>query len=185
MTVWWTADLHLNHRKISTYAKRPFSSIEEMNEVLINNWNNLVKPNDLVYCLGDIGFYKKFTIQEVKNQLNQLNGEIILIQGNHDCDKVINSGRFKEVHKLLTIFVHDEDVLSSMTRKVILCHYPLRSWESSHRGSFSFHGHSHGSLLPLGNSIDVGIDCFNYFPISYEQIKQRMKDNQGVVNVSK
>lgn len=54
VTIWFTSDLHLNHSKIIEYCNRPFSNIEEMNEMLINNWNSVVKPKDIVFCLGDI-----------------------------------------------------------------------------------------------------------------------------------
>ena len=56
MDIWFTSDSHFGHRNIITYSSRPFSSVEEMDETLIQNWNSVVKPNDLIFNLGDVFF---------------------------------------------------------------------------------------------------------------------------------
>lgn len=78
--IYLIADTHFSHENIIKYCNRPFNDIDEMNNEMINNWNNIVKKDDIVYHLGD------FTIDsdDLKNLVNKLNGEIYFIRGNHD-----------------------------------------------------------------------------------------------------
>ena len=75
------SDTHFNHSNIIKYCSRPFSNIEEMNKVIIDNWNNIVDKEDTVYHLGDFGFGTK---EELKEIFDKLNGKKYLIMGNHD-----------------------------------------------------------------------------------------------------
>lgn len=79
---YYTSDIHFGHNKIINFEKRPFKSVEEMDNTIINNWNNKIKPTDEVYILGDFTFYKGEKTNEI---LRQLNGSKYLIIGNHDC----------------------------------------------------------------------------------------------------
>ena len=81
MKIFVTADTHFNHENIIKYCDRPFKDVHEMNEVIINNWNELVGKEDVVYHLGDYGFGTKEKLQEI---FNRLNGKKYLIMGNHD-----------------------------------------------------------------------------------------------------
>ena len=81
--IYYTSDLHLCHENIIRLCNRPYKTIEEMNEDLINRWNKKVKPNDVVYVLGDF-FFKQQDSKYVSSVLKRLNGEKILIKGNHD-----------------------------------------------------------------------------------------------------
>ena len=76
-----TSDTHFSHKNIIKYCNRPFSSVEEMNSVLTDNWNSIVSKDDLVIHLGDFSFGR--TIESIKNHLDKLNGNKILILGNH------------------------------------------------------------------------------------------------------
>jgi calcineurin-like phosphoesterase family protein len=177
--VWFTSDLHLNHKNIIKYCNRPFISTQEMNEKLIENWNSVVKPDDHVFNLGDFCFGEVKQWQEFRNQLN---GKITLIKGNHD--KLQNGqiqSLFDGVYDYLKISVKDEDTKDGW-QKIILCHYALRTWEGFHRKSFSLYGHSHGTLPDDPNllSIDVGVDCHEYKPISYNEVKEIMKKKNFV-----
>lgn len=176
MTTWFTSDLHLGHANIIKYSKRPFSSVEEMDQMLISNWNSVVGEKDSVYIVGDFAFYKDQ--QKTLDTLQRLNGvEKHLIFGNHDrylkswvLEKFTSATPYKE------IYVQDLE-LPTQKQFIVLCHYAFRVFNKSHYGSWNLYGHSHGSLPddPRIRSLDVGVDCWNYTPASYEQIKERMK----------
>ena len=76
--IYFTSDLHFSHYNIIKYCNRPFESVDKMNNILINNWNKIVKENDEVYILGDI------TLGDNEKYLNRLKGSKYLIKGNHD-----------------------------------------------------------------------------------------------------
>ena len=83
MAIYFTSDLHFGHQSVLTkFEHRPFKNVEEMNEELIRRWNNKVQKGDLVYVLGDM--FWKGDCDFVQDTLKRLNGQIILIKGNHD-----------------------------------------------------------------------------------------------------
>ena len=81
MKIFVTADTHFNHENIIKYCNRPFKDVNEMNEVIINNWNSVVSKDDIIYHIGDYGFGTK---DELKEIFDKLNGKKYLIMGNHD-----------------------------------------------------------------------------------------------------
>jgi calcineurin-like phosphoesterase family protein len=168
MTIFVTADTHFNHDNIRKYCDRPFDSVEEMNRRMIENWNNRVQSGDDVYHLGDFGWGSHASLHNI---LDQLNGRIYFIRGNHDKSiKKALADRFvwvKDYHELTT---HGYP-------KICMFHYPLRTWRSKHHGSYCLHGHSHGKLpAPPGElTVDVGVDVWNYSPVSLEEIKEHME----------
>ncbi len=161
--VFFTADTHFGHANIIKYCKRPFSSAQEMDEMLIRNWNDTVEPGDTVYHLGDFAFDR-----HPEKYLNRLNGVKQLIRGNHDKQPSIKHGWAS---------INDYREIRVERQKIILCHYAFRVWASGHKGSWSLYGHSHGSLPDDQTllSIDVGVDCHGFKPISFNQIKTIMK----------
>lgn len=163
--VFFTADLHLFHANIIKYCRRPFSSVDEMNDTIIRNWNRVVGPHDYVYNIGDFGFFR--TKQQLGEILDALNGYKLFLQGNHD-KKVASLGLRFEGGNLIKTKVEGQEI--------VLCHYAMRVWENSHHGSWHLYGHSHGTLPELLNSLsfDVGVDCWNFTPISFEQVKEIM-----------
>lgn len=163
-----TSDHHWSHARILTYTKRPWATVEEMDEALIRAWNAKVPPGAAVYYLGDLYLGKP---DKIMNILRRLNGEIRLILGNHD----------KWAHgDALSRFSWVKDYYESKTedgRKIVMCHYPFMTWNGAHRGAWNLHGHSHGTLqdrkLP---QMDVGIDTTtDWAPYSYEEICTKMK----------
>lgn len=173
--IWFTSDTHYGHTNVIKYANRPFKDAHEMDEAMIANWNKVVAPNDVVYHLGDFAFIR--SEEDVLHILDRLMGTKILILGNHDkkmSGKVKN--RFQFVTSYCEIKVED-DAARNGRQDVVLMHYAMRVWNKSHYGAWQLYGHSHGSLPDLNNSlsIDVGVDCHNYTPISYDQVKQIMK----------
>lgn len=178
MTIWFTSDTHYGHANIIKYSKRPYSNVREMDEGLILNYNSVVQPGDTVYHLGDVGFHRDH--EDMVKILQRLNGNKVLVMGNHDKKMHPSVKRcFASTHPYLEIDVEDSDV---GRQKVILFHYACRVWNKSHRGAWALYGHSHGSLPDDPNSLsfDVGVDCHNYYPISYSQAKARMAKKKFV-----
>lgn len=182
MTLWFIADTHFGHANVIEYCNRPFKSVEEMDAALINLWNARVSPEDTVYHLGDFGFGKPAYLHSI---LDQLNGEIVLIEGNHDRQNVKGGHirkRFKEIHSYLELKVTEED---GYVRRVSMCHYTSPTWRGKQRGHYRLFGHSHGSspneiwcphcdgqVFPASRKLDVGVDCHDYRPISYTEVKE-------------
>lgn len=180
---YFVSDTHFGHFNVIKYSNRPFNNVDEMNESMINNWNQVVKPGDTVYHLGDFAFAKDY---EIINILNSLNGQKHFIYGNHD--KPIKNNPKKFIGGKLFQSISDYKEISIGEQKVIMFHYGMRVWNKSHYGSYMLHGHSHGSLPPFGKSVDVGVDATfitgkaEYRPISYDEIKFFM-DKQVFVKV--
>ena len=177
MTEFFTADWHLFHNNIRlpNYCNRPFSSVEEMNEAILANHNAIVKPEDEVYILGDVAFSKAATVERVKWMLSRFNGKLHLIQGNHDKVALQCRNMFQWIKPLHELSIPDPDGHHG-SQLVVLCHYAMRTWNKSHWGTYHLYGHSHGSLAedPNSFSFDVGVDCWDFKPVNYEQVKQKM-----------
>lgn len=158
-----TADTHFFHKRINELARRPFESLEEMHETIIENWNEVVGPKDEVYHLGDFALGNRKQIEDI---LNKLNGRIHLIRGNHDdVIKGTLAQRFA--------WVKDRYYLKDEGDRFVLDHYPLASWRKAHKGAMMLHGHCHGTLVGGEHlpRIDVGMDCWGYAPVSLRTIK--------------
>ena len=164
--VFFTADTHFDHRGLLR-VRTQFESVEAMNEHMIEKWNSVVTSGDRVYHLGDFALGRPETAAEIGKRLN---GQIYLILGNHD--KVAE-------HKLVRdrfVWLKDYFYLKVGEQSIALSHYAFRVWRNSHHGSWHLHGHSHGSLedLPSARSFDVGVDCWDFTPITFEQVTEKM-----------
>ena len=163
MTIFFTGDTHFGHANIIKYCNRPYSSVTEMNEMLIKNWNDTVDPTDTIYHVGDFAFDNnphKFLVR--------LNGHKVLIKGNHDKKPVQVCPGWMQVADYKEIKVEGQTI--------ILFHYSMRVWNKSGHGSWQLFGHSHGNLPDDSKSlsIDVGVDCHGYHPISFEKVRSLM-----------
>ncbi len=173
--LFFTADTHFDHANIIRYCNRPFASLQDMNDSLIENWNHVVKPEDTVYFLGDFAFHRP------EYFVNALNGHKRLVIGSHDKDLkfLYRPWAFEEVSPLIEINVGGQHVT--------LCHYAMRRWPRSHYGAWHLYGHSHGGLAPIGKSWDVGVDNNGYAPLSWQDIvdimKHRLPNEEIVVRV--
>lgn len=151
---WFTSDTHFDHKNILKYCKdtRPFSDVNEMNEAIIERHNSVVKAEDRVYFLGDIGF----DAQTILHRIQRMNGEKILILGNHDKLMMKVHGR----QKMLEYFseIRDYMEITIGKRKVVMFHYPIFEWNSMQHGAIHLHGHTHGGVKVPGNAFDVGVD---------------------------
>lgn len=177
---WFSSDLHIFHRKIIQYANRPFDTTEQMNDELIRLHNENVQPTDTWFHLGDFSFGK---IGETKNVLSRLNGKKYFIIGNHDG--VLEKYKDELIaENLITELAHYKEIHVG-NQFICLFHYPCRSWNKSHYGSWLLNGHLHGMMEPFGKSVDVGYDSpyvlgHNvYRPKTFYEIKDFM-DKQEI-----
>jgi calcineurin-like phosphoesterase family protein len=165
--IWFTADTHFNHARIIVINRPRFASVEEMNETLIERWNARVKPGDRVYHLGDFALGRPPDSTVIASRLH---GQIYLVRGNHEkvAEHPLVRGRF--------VWIKDYFGLKVGTQKIYLCHYAFRTWNGMHHGSWHLHGHSHGTLedLEASRSFDVGVDCWDFAPVAFEQVAARM-----------
>jgi calcineurin-like phosphoesterase family protein len=163
--IYFTSDLHLGHTGIITMQNRPFKDVDEMNRVLIRNYNSLINRNDTVYLLGDICHH--MTVEQANEIISKFNGKKILLTGNHD--KKYDPSLFEEICDFKTISIDNT--------YFVLMHYPIMSWSKMHSGSVHVHGHIHSDeLYNLQNQengikrYDVGVDANNFYPVSAKQI---------------
>lgn len=163
MSTFITADSHFGHVNIIKLCNRPFSSVDEMNQVLVERWNDVVGDGDTVYHIGDFFWTEK----AAKSVLPQLKGQIKLILGNHDR----NWRRVYERVKFSNLEVLKDQILELKTPiRAVLCHYPLLSWNGAYYKVPHFHGHVHVSLPSEGLRHNVSVEQTNYYPVNIEEI---------------
>lgn len=132
------SDPHFGHRNILTFDNRPFGTIEEHDEALINNWNSVVGEDDEVWILGDFSWYGSTKTIEI---FSRLNGKKNLCIGNHD-HKLL---RDKRVRSLFNE-VCDYKELQVDGYNIVLCHYPIPCYRDHFYGWIHFYGHVHVSF---------------------------------------
>ena len=167
METFFTGCEHYYHKNAIKYDNRPFSNVDEMNNELIKRHNSIVTENDRVIHVGDFTLAGVAPAQEI---IKQLQGRHIFLIGNHDS-WLKNKGR---------------DIWQGKIngQVIVACHYPLRTWNVSHYGSWQVFSHPHGKLEPIGKQWDVSVANNNYFPVSFDQLKQIMSsagDNFNLV----
>lgn len=171
--IWFSSDFHFGHDQSFIWEKRGFYSVEEMNECIVDNWNSLVQPNDIVYCLGDICLGVKD--QSIK-YFNRLNGEFYAIWGNHDSPK------FLENYAKICDGSY-ADVITYKKMNIYLSHYPTITSnfddKEFKRHVINFHGHTHQTsnwFFPDNPfSYHVGIDSHQCKPINIEDAIEDIK----------
>lgn len=137
--VLFISDLHFGHKNVLSFDNRPFSTIEEHDKALIERWNKRVAPEDTVWILGDISWYKSNKTIAI---LDQLNGYKCLIKGNHDGRflKDLNArSRFGEI-------LDYKDLVLADGRQVVLCHYPIPCFRNHYYGAYHLYGHVHSGF---------------------------------------
>lgn len=171
--IWFTADTHFNHANIVEYSSRPFRDLEEMTEAIIERWNDCVAAGDTVYHLGDFALsWGKKHAEVIDGILRRLRGQKWLITGNHDRDEVTKNPRWCKVTPYYEIKVDRGGVHK---QRIVMCHYAMKVWNQNHRGSWMLHGHSHGNLAYSGGkTMDVGVDCHDFRPISIDEVEKEM-----------
>lgn len=179
----FTSDMHFHHRNIMEYCPgRPGESAEDMSEVLIDNWNRTVGPDDEVWVLGDVAMGR---IDESLPLVGRLNGRKRLVAGNHDrCWSPLGPKAAKWRQRYLDVgfeLIVEEAVIDvPELGAVTLCHFPFEG--DSHDedryvdqrpadyGQWLFHGHVHDAWKIKGRQINVGVDVWDYTPVSLDQM---------------
>lgn len=166
MNVFFTADLHLGHDNIRRHCRRPFATVEDMDEAIIANWNAAVASEDLVYIVGD------FAWRNHGHHLARLKGKKVLIKGNHDKMSQDCLRNFTEVHHLLARSIDKQ--------LVVMCHYCMVTWPSSCHGAWHLYGHSHGRIreLPDIPRCDVGVDVWDFAPVPWDAVKRKLGERK-------
>ena len=159
MKFWFTADTHLGHENIISYCRRPFKSLAHMDRELIRRWNERVAEEDVVYHLGDFAF------GDPQSHLDQLNGQIILIRGNHD--------RRNRVGSLL-----ESAVIRHGGWDIWMCHEP----KAVYKMNFCGHVHNHWRIQRRGphTIVNVGVDVWGFRPVDINEISKALG---GVLDV--
>lgn len=159
--IYVVSDTHFNHDNIIRLAGRTFRDCAQMNETMIEMWNFAVKPNDVVYVLGDFAYSarKEWHIDPIE-LLARLHGTKHLVCGNHDYEY--------KIHKIDGwASVQDYAELRHEGKRFVMSHYPMETWRNAHHGWIMLHGHTHGTLKRIiPHRFDVGVDATGaYFPV--------------------
>ena len=163
MSIFFTSDLHLDHAKVIEYCNRPFADVNEMNEALIANWNERVGPEDVVYLLGDFALTSRAKLEEFRRRLT---GKIHIVRGNHDRGpKALAECGFNAISKEFEGFTHDTGGAYLYMR-----HFPNPDWSSPYTPAYHLHGHVHTQYKRRGNRINVGVDVWDFRPVTLEEL---------------
>lgn len=173
MAIYVTSDTHFNHKNILSYepVSRPFINLDEMNGVLIHNWNKVIKPEDTVIHCGDFFMGE---LDKIDSILGRLNGKIILVRGNHDTKARL------EKYKSYGIEIHDIYYYKYKGRFFIFCHFPIANEEfikmvrEDNSEVIVCYGHIHSNAQKgyVDGTYHIGADTNDLTPISLEQIWQ-------------
>ena len=180
--IYYISDTHFFHSNIINLCNRPFKDVNEMNEKLIENWNKRVKKTDDVYFLGDFSF--KCDQKSATELLKRLHGRKFFIKGNHDKENWLKSIQ----EQGLIEWYKDYADINDAGRRVILCHYPIHSWDGSYHGSYHLYGHVHNNTVENStwqkNRYNVSCEVTNYYPITLTDLIMGFTytDNGNVFN---
>ncbi|MBV8915765.1 MAG: metallophosphoesterase [Acetobacteraceae bacterium] len=165
MTVFFTADTHFGHGGALGLYRRPFRSVAEMDAAMVHRWNAVVGAQDEVWHLGD--FALRRSAQDMAVLLDRLHGQKHLLTGNNDGPTTTALPGWASVQPYAEL---ELDGIG-----LVLCHYPFRTWRNMGRGWLNLHGHSHGRLAPMARQADVGVDAWDFQPVTLEQVRVRLR----------
>jgi len=148
--IWFTADLHQGHPKIVNICNRPTTMEDHDNFLIKEVFNKYVQKKDEVYILGDLSMAKR---KDAEKFIARMNGNKHLILGNHDKN-ISHLGNFSEITQIKD-FTFSR---AGLNIHIVLCHYPMASWNRKIHGSWHLYGHVHGRFQNTGLSWDAGID---------------------------
>lgn len=154
MALFFTADTHFGDHRPLNLGGRPFATVAEMDAAMVARWNAAIGPGDTVWHLGDVARRG----EAVAGLLARLHGTKHLVTGNNDSADTLAAAGWASVQPYAEI--------EEGGRFLVLCHYPLRSWNRQGRGAVNLHGHSHGRLKPMLRQFDVGVDARDYRPVT-------------------
>ena len=195
MNIYFTSDQHFNHANIIRYCNRPFDSVEEMNEHIIKQYNSVVRDEDVVYFLGDIG------MGNITQIIKRLKGVKILVQGNHDkrgrksyikmgFSCVVEDLRLKVGKRLVNVsHVPYRKTISSFINELKLAFLDKRAKSLKQRihrfkhrhklikkfnGDYTICGHVHTAWVTKDKNINIGVDMWNFKPVPIEKLVNLM-----------
>jgi calcineurin-like phosphoesterase family protein len=174
---WFSSDWHLGHDNVMKFSERPFENIDDMNEKIISNMLSVVNQGDELYFLGDLA-WRVYALNKFFDRWpKRVNFHWIL--GNHDKSWQSFKNRCTSVSEMKKTHIGNNTV--------ILCHYPMLTWDKSHYNSWMLFGHhhrnSHGTIevekLTTGKMLNINLEFNNFMPYSEDQIATIMaeKDN--------
>lgn len=195
--IWFTSDTHYSHsnlvRGVTNWRDvdgnvplnqvRDFDTVEEMNDLMVENINANVESNDWLIHLGDWSFGGYDRVKEFRDKINCKN--IVLILGNHD-HHIQRDKHNGPLRKMFNHIAHYEELSISRgnnedKNKIILCHYPIISWNNMHHGAYMLHGHQHlkgDAKFGQGRRMDVGLcgtDDAGFRPYHIDEIMELLK----------
>ena len=156
MAVFFTADTHFGDPRVLRIDKRAFRTVSEHDAALMALWNETVSADDEVWHLGDFALHVRD--ERVEAPLAELHGRKHLVSGNNDGPATLAAGGWTSVQ------AYAELVIDGVA--VVMCHYAFRTWKNMGRGWIDLHGHSHGRLKPQTRQYDVGVDAWDYRPVT-------------------
>lgn len=170
MTNWYTADPHFGHENVIKFCDRPFRSASHMDAVLLQNLQAMVRPEDTLWIIGDFAYGPKAKDPDwLRKLFAKLPGaEKHLIVGNHDLEPTL-ALPWTSVQHLAE--VRDGPHNQAHT----LCHYPMLTWNHARRGALQIFGHVHNNWLGSRNSVNAGVDVWDYFPVRFEDLARRAR----------
>jgi calcineurin-like phosphoesterase family protein len=169
MKTYFTADTHFSHQNIIKYANRPFKNLIEMDETLVRNWNERVKPEDTVIFLGDFCFRNtaggkigEGTMSRAEHHKSRLNGNIVFVRGNHDNNNSLNT-------KITALELE-------LGGHLIYCVHSPVDFDSQYSINLCGHVHDHWQIKKWGSTylVNVGVDVWKYMPVSIDEIMRRL-----------
>ena len=170
MTHWYSADPHFGHESIIPFAGRPFRHEGHMTTVLISNLWDKVGHEDDLWILGDFAFGPKAKdedwLQMIFAQLPGMHRHLVI--GNHD-GPLTRGLPWDSITPLAVVDDPDAD------QPVTLCHYPMMTWDHARKGALHLFGHVHGNWPGSANSVNVGVDLWDYQPVTIRQAASRAR----------
>jgi calcineurin-like phosphoesterase family protein len=169
MATYFISDTHFGDAPRLRIDRRPFSSAAEMDRIMVARWNELVAPDDEIWHLGDFAFGPP--PKRIDELLASLNGRKHLLIGNNDGAATVELPHWASAQHYAEITIEG--------RRLVLGHYPFRTWHDMGKGVINLHGHSHGRLKPAPRQYDVGVDVWDFRPVALATIVGRRR--RGVV----
>jgi calcineurin-like phosphoesterase family protein len=183
--IYFTSDTHFGHNNIIKHCDRPFDNVNIMDQIMFDNINEVVGPDDTLYILGDFCFKGK---KPLDYRIRIVCPDVHLIMGNHEkrtdyypSESVVDMNGFSSIQEVKEIIYCNQ--------RIFLSHYPHRSWPASHKGSYQLYGHVHSKLdhedrISGRKTLDVGVDnTINYGkpfgqPWSFREIQKMFNTNR-------
>lgn len=176
MTIWYTSDLHLNHARLCEIKFRDFDNEVAMNYKILENICALVKPDDILYILGDLCMSNTvndaFAAEWLTEIKKRCNCRIYVVKGNHDKSKSLDAlKKAKIIEKWASWFIVNDDI-DGVEFKVACFHHPVIDYHTGKEADACFHGHSHGMLQIYHppDLFDVGLDAHDFKPVTAKQL---------------